>query len=143
MKKIIKWLGIAVAIVALLFVLIIVFVPSSNKSFNEGREAGQTEVTKLSEKQKKSIYKEAVAAEDKGTAEAEEQCPTNASEEPLFSQWQEMTHEERMKYMENCFDLQNQLLEKYRNEVLAKYGLSEEQWFKIAGQALDEDWPTE
>lgn len=146
MKRILKWGGITILIILVIFILLIIFVPSSNKSFEEGREAGlnsrqkQQSQESTSNEDKKRIYKEVVAAEDKGRIEAENQCPTDTSKDPLYEQWQEMSDEEQQEYLQKCSNLQTQLSEQYRNEVLVKYGMSSEEWSTISVEANKEQW---
>lgn len=147
MKKILKWLGIGVAGLVALVVLLIVFVPSSNKSFEEGREAGrastQNQEAEYSEEELRGIYNEVLAAEDKAMAKAEEQCPTDATSDALYDKWLEMTEQEQMEYMQGCIELSNNLSEQYRSEVLGNYGLSSEEWKDISSQILKEDFDLE
>ena len=148
MKKILKWGGIASGIFIVSIILLAIFVPSPNGSFESDSEmeGGKEEEIlvenlELSDEEKKSIFKEVVAAEDRGRNEAEEQCPTDATSDPLFNKWQEMTDDEREEYLQGCIELQSQLSEKYRNEVLDEYELNKEEWSEISRQAQEEQWP--
>lgn len=149
MRKVLKWGGISLAVLIGLIVLLIIFVPKSNESFQEGREAGrnsnQTQQVQesLSKENKMQVYKKVVAAEDKARSEAEKQCPTNTTEDPLYSKWLEMSDKEQREYLQKCSDLQTQLSEQYRNEVLVQYGLSNDEWSAISNEAITEQWPLE
>ena len=96
-------------------------------------EVGKSEeTTGLSEEQRRTIFKELVAAEDRADAEAEAIYPLD-----IFDpNYQEGTIE---KYVA----LSNELLDKYRAEVRAKYGITEEQQSAIIVEGVTEYWPME
>lgn len=78
----------------------------------------------FNEEQRKQIYKDYVAADDRAWAESEKMYPTN--NEANLTKWSEK-HAELMK--------------KYRAGVRTKYNLTEEQMKEIVKEGFDESWP--
>ena len=73
------------------------------------------------EDERKAIFLEAVEAEKKGTAAADRQYPNDLYQNTALKQ---------------------QLTTKYRREVLAKYGMTEdsEDWRLIANEGVQKNW---
>jgi len=86
-------------------------------------ELGESEeTTGLSEDERRTMFKELVAAEDRADAEAYATYP-DAVEEQIDLYWE--------------------LLEEYKAEVRAKYGITEEQSYEIVAEGVTEYWPRE
>ena len=77
----------------------------------------------------KQLFYDVVAAEDRADLEATKQangCTRGGLDLDV----------------EKYASLVRPLEERYRNEVLAKYGVSQEQWQEIARKGIDEHWDT-
>ncbi|MBX3493405.1 MAG: hypothetical protein KF899_10605 [Parvibaculum sp.] len=75
----------------------------------------------LSEDQRKRVFRETVASENRATKEAMARVPNS----------------ELMKQIQ----LEGELMEKYKGEVARKYGLSEEQMLQISVEGIKSGWP--
>lgn len=82
----------------------------------------------MTEEERRALFKEVVAAEDRGQAEADEVYS------PLASDIDTIT-----KNVDMAFALQEQ----YRAEVRAKYGITPAIWLEISIEAFNESWPLE
>lgn len=86
----------------------------------------------FSEEQRRGIFKEIVAAEDKARIEADKIYPVDISD-PNYKQ------ENIMKNI----DKNRELMDKYKAEVRNKYGITEDIETKIVVEAFAESWPME
>ena len=78
---------------------------------------------------RQQIFREVVAAEDKGREEAEELFPTDITH-PSYQEGN----------IEKMLSLMDELQEKYRNEVLSRHNLTKEDFKQISVEALRNDW---
>lgn len=97
----------------------------------------------LSEAEKKEIYKAIVAAEDRGRSKAEEECPTDLTNESLYEEWQNMDANEQEAYMTDCMALKDELSAQYRAEVIASYDISTNTAESISTEGTTKSWPLE
>ena len=90
------------------------------------------ETLAISEDQRRAIFKELLAAEDRADAEAEAIYPLD-----IFDpNWQEDNVEKNV-------DLFWELFEKYNAEVRAKYGITEDHADEIGAEGATQYWPRE
>ena len=95
------------------------------------RQRGKPEVKfGLTEDERRQIFKEIYAAERRANAEAEELYPVNFNN-PYFKQGN----------VPKYSDKSQELMEKYKTLVRAKYGITEKIGFKISIEAIEERWP--
>ncbi len=87
-----------------------------------------------SEAYKRMVFQEVVRAEDRGVREAESKYPTS-SNTPGFS------YNNISQTVNRNANLTRRLQDKYRNQVLRKYGLSPQEWTAIGVEALENNWP--
>jgi len=88
---------------------------------------------------RKGIFKEILSAEDRATLETESLYPIDSSN-TIYWSWNKYL---RDKYKENStkyFKLSEELMGKYRSEVLDKYWISEDEWFQITTEAVCKNW---
>ena len=84
----------------------------------------------FTEEQRRQIFKELVAAEDRAEAEAERIYPMDVFD-PNY----------KAENIDKHFEKSDELAEKYEAEVRAKYGISEEIEKQISVEGLTERWP--
>jgi len=84
--------------------------------------APPADTTGLPEDQRRTIFKELLAAEHRADAEAYAAYPDDVDKQ---------------------VDLWDELLDKYRAEVCAKYGITEDQSYEIDAEGITQYWPTE
>ena len=95
------------------------------------RQRGKSEVKfGFTEDARRQIYKEIYAAERRADAEAEKLYPTDFNN-PYFKQGN----------VPKYSDKSQELMEKYKTQVRAKYGITEKIGFKISIEAIEEGWP--
>ena len=97
----------------------------------------QESIFGYTEAQRRKIYKEIVAAEDRSTAETEKLYPTNSNNIPMNKlstyDWKGMFEKNSNKSKE--------LNKKYQKQIRKKYKLTEEQIDKLETEAFEEQWP--
>jgi len=91
----------------------------------------------LTEAERRNIFKEIVAAEDRAWADAEKEYPVSGR-----SAWNLSTSELRIR-MDKGTELAQKLGDQYENEVSKKYGLTREQLKQISIEGNSERWPLE
>lgn len=100
--------------------------------FGESEFTPSEETLAISEDDRRAIFKELMAAEYRADAEAEAIYPLD-----IFDpNWQEDN-------VEKNADLYWELFEKYKAEVRAKYGITEDQSDEIEVEGLTQYWPRE
>jgi len=99
-----------------------------------GSSPQTTSQDSLSLEQKQEIFYKVTEAEDKGMKEAQETFPTDAAVVT--------DRDQILENVEQNAELTTQLQEQYKQEVLAEYELSEEEWQVIMLEGVNEDWPT-
>jgi len=83
----------------------------------------------LTEAQRRDLFKEIVAAEDRAQAEADRLYPTDISN----PNWE--------SNLKTNIDTYNMLADQYRAEVRQRYGITEEEQSQITVEGLTEGWP--
>ena len=93
----------------------------------------------LTEQDRRKIYTEIVLAEDRGHVDANLAYPLPDIFSPQYALWRDsgLLRQQTFKNL----DLANQLVERYRNEVLRRYGITPEQETEISVEAAKENWP--
>lgn len=85
----------------------------------------------LAEDKRKEIWKEAVLVEDRANREAEQEHP---EPKPYSKEAYMAAYEKREK-------LSDELMNKYRNQLAKKYGLSRKELDEIRHEGLEKSWP--
>ena len=83
----------------------------------------------FTEEERKQIFKEIVAAEDRAMNEADIKYPIKAGA--------------TLNDIEKNIDLNNELTEKYKTQVRTKYGITEDIESEIIVESFEELWPME
>ncbi len=84
----------------------------------------------LPESRKREIFTEVVRAEDRADRETEQRYPVTCVTEPVSSET-----------MQRWGELNDELSERYRTEVLERHSLTAEQYRMISEEAHREGWP--
>lgn len=111
------------------------FVKDNLKEYLKQRLKQET-IFGYSEKQRRAIFKEIVAAEDRADDEAENMYPADANKIPMNKlstyDWEGM--------LQKKFNKSNQLRKRYVKRIIKKYKLTEEELDKITTEAFKEGW---
>lgn len=86
----------------------------------------------FTESERRQIFKEIVAAEDRARAEADELYTTNIVDSDY-----------KQENLEKNSNKSRELGEKYKSQVRAKYGITEDIENKIVAESFKESWPLE
>jgi len=84
----------------------------------------------LTEVERRQIFKEIVAAEDRARVEADEMYTVNI-----------MDSDYKQENLEKNIDKNRELMTKYKTQVRVKYGITEDIETKIVVEAFEESWP--
>ena len=94
-------------------------------------------VARLSEQKRKKIFTALVKSEDRADAEAEEKYPFDGSKIPM----NKLAHYDFKSAILNFTKESKRLQNKYREKLLKKYRITEEELQKISTEAFSENWP--
>ena len=89
----------------------------------------------LTEAERRKIFKEIAAAEDKAWAEADKKYPVSGR-----TVW-DLSKSKLRSRMDRNTDLAQKLGDQYENELAKKYGLTREQLKQISIEGISERWP--
>lgn len=106
--------------------------PKSSESYDYFGESTSEEDTKfgLTTKQRKQVFKEIVAAEDRAVKEAEHAYPIDYGDRDSLR-----------KTREKQIELRNELMDKYKKRVADKYFLSTKELKEISYEGVLSNWP--
>lgn len=110
--------------------------PTININENQLNQLGKEPEEKfgLSEDKRKEIWQAIVKAEDRAREESEKKYPTPDPSQANYSQ------ELFMSQFDKQIDLQYSLQDKYSNELLSKYGITQDQLDDIGGEGITKSW---
>ena len=94
-------------------------------------------LSNYSETERKKIFQEIVRAEDRAESEAEIKYPTNPEHIPFNA----LKNYDLKNVTAKHFELVKELEKNYVNQILKKYGLSEEDKTELSIEAIYENWP--
>lgn len=94
-------------------------------------------VARLSESRRREIFTALVKSQDKAQAEADAKYSTDANKIPLS----QLRAYDFKSAIEKNIEKADHLMKKYRNKVLKKFQISEEELEKISIEAFKENWP--
>lgn len=122
----------------IIFIILMIIISANNGDTQKAFQDGMNDATKLSQtnerslEEKQEIFLKVVKAEDRAMKEAEEKYPTNIYNVDV---------EQAKKNVEPNAELNQELTEKYRQEVLNEYNVSKDEWLRIGVESVKDNWP--